>query len=157
MRILLTIILFMFTGSHPQCAPGIRCNFTPYVPVWYNADFSEIMLKMALYDLVEHPHIVYAQAILETGNFTSAIFLENNNLFGMKHPRQRETLSLGHNRGHAKYKSWQDSVRDYAKWQEYYKSHGYDISNYDIYLKKFNHHHDYINKIQKLCANSLAL
>lgn len=137
------------SGVHDiQCAPDKRCDFAVSVPEWYNATFSEIMLKMALYDLVEHPEIAYAQSKLESGNFTSTIFKENNNLFGMKHPQRRETTSIGTHRNHAKYHSWQDSVKDYALWQEYYKSHGYDINDYDIFLKKFNSHHDYINKVK---------
>lgn len=34
------------------------------------------------------PHIVYAQAILESGNFTSQVFKENNNMFGMREAKE---------------------------------------------------------------------
>jgi len=112
--------------------------------------FNEKVLKKALYELVEHPEIAYAQAILESGWFTSDIFKENNNLFGMKHPQVRETLSKGVNRGHAVYDTWLDSVKDYALWQKYYQSHGYCIQDYDVYLRKFNSHHSYIHKVKSL-------
>ena len=44
--------------------------------------------EVALYDAllyydIKYPDIVYAQAILETGWFTSRLYLENNNLFGL--------------------------------------------------------------------------
>ncbi len=49
-----------------------------------NYDFSEPKLKEYILDLnIRFPHIVMAQAKVETGHFTSPIFRENNNLFGM--------------------------------------------------------------------------
>lgn len=66
---------------------------------------------------IKHPEIVFNQAIIESGTFTSAIFKENNNLFGMKIPFKRPTTALGINRGHATYSSWQESVHDYALYQ----------------------------------------
>ena len=70
---------------------------------------------------VNFPDVALAQAKLETGHFKSDVFKENNNLFGMKHPSVRKTVSLGSNRGHAKYATWQDSVKDYKLWQDFYK------------------------------------
>ena len=67
---------------------------------------------------IKYPDIVMAQAKIESGHFTSAIFKENNNLFGMKLPAQRKTTAIGKNRGHAKYETWQDSVEDYKIWQD---------------------------------------
>lgn len=61
----------------------------------------------------EMSRMIFAQAAHETGNFTSDIFKENNNLFGMKMPRVRKTTAIGENRGHAVYKSVEDSVKDY--------------------------------------------
>lgn len=84
---------------------------------------------------IMYPDVALAQSMLETGYFKSNIFLDNNNLFGMKHPRQRPTLSKGPNRGHASFNNWQDSVKDYKMWQEYNK-----LSNLskDQYIAKLN-------------------
>ena len=68
---------------------------------------------------VPNREIIIAQAILETGLFTSPIFYENNNLFGMKEPRVRETTAIGSSRGHATYDNWVDSVDDYILWYNY--------------------------------------
>lgn len=57
--------------------------------------------------------LITAQAGFETGNFTSVIFKENNNLFGMKLPKVRKTTAIGENRGHAVYRTIEDSVKDY--------------------------------------------
>lgn len=62
-----------------------------------------------------HPEtakILIAQSAFETGNFTSKIFIENNNLFGMRLPRVRETTATGEKHGHATYSSLEDSIKD---------------------------------------------
>lgn len=56
---------------------------------------------------------ITAQSAHETGNFTSAIFIENNNLFGMKRPAVRKTLATGENKGHAVFKTIEDSIKDF--------------------------------------------
>jgi len=97
---------------------------------------------------IKHPDIVMAQARLETGNFTSGICKRNNNLFGMKLPKQRRTTAIGESKGHARYNNWKKSVEDYKIWQDtFYKegdyyifleSHGYATSNtYISKLKQF--------------------
>jgi uncharacterized FlgJ-related protein len=98
--------------------------------------FSEKNLGQELKNQgVMYPDVAMAQSMLETGYFKSGIFLDNNNLFGMKHPRQRQTLSKGPNRGHASFDNWQDSVKDYKMWQDYNK-----LSNLskDQYVAKLN-------------------
>jgi uncharacterized FlgJ-related protein len=79
--------------------------------------FSEERLVAKLKELnVKYPHIALAQARVESANYTSTIFKENNNLFGMKQARIRINLAKGTNRSHAYYASWEDSVLDYAFW-----------------------------------------
>jgi len=65
-----------------------------------------------------YPDIVIAQAKLETGHFTSKVFKENHNLFGMKLPEQRSTTAIGEQNNHASYTSWRQSVIDYKLWQD---------------------------------------
>ena len=67
---------------------------------------------------IDHPEIVMQQVLLETGQLSSAICHENNNLFGMKEPRVRSTTALGTKRGHAYYRSYIDSIKDYKLWQD---------------------------------------
>lgn len=96
-------------------------------------EFSPDKLKTALVDLnVKFPHIVYAQARLETGNFTSKIFKENNNLFGMREATVRASTNKGTENDHAYFNDWYDSVIDYALYQANYLS---DIKNEDEYLQ----------------------
>lgn len=81
--------------------------------------FTRENLKQYLLEKeILHPEIVYAQAVLETGDFTSRIFRENHNLFGMKLAKKRRTLAIGEQYGHACYNNWQESVDDYLLWQK---------------------------------------
>lgn len=57
--------------------------------------------------------MITAQSAHETGNFTSPLFIEQNNLFGMRHPRVRKTFSTGEKNYHAVFKSVSDSIADY--------------------------------------------
>ena len=69
---------------------------------------------------LEYPDVVFAQAILESGAFSSKVYKNNNNLFGMRVPYKRETLAKGSKYGYALYNYWQESVADYALYQEFY-------------------------------------
>ena len=66
---------------------------------------------------VKFPHIVMAQSIIETGNFKSKVFKENNNLFGMKQANVRINTAKGTQNNHAYYEDWYQSVYDYAFYQ----------------------------------------
>ena len=81
------------------------------------------------------PHIVLAQAILETGHFESKIFKENNNLFGMKEARVRLNLAKGTQYGHAYYDDWKESLTDYALW---YSTFAYKCKNENQLYKLLN-------------------
>lgn len=63
---------------------------------------------------IRQPHIALAQAMLESGGFTSKIFLENNNMFGMKQARSRINLAKSTQYGHAYFESWEDCLLDFA-------------------------------------------
>ncbi len=69
------------------------------------------------------PFIV-AQSKLETKNYTSNVYNQNNNLFGMKVPSQRPFLgSVGSKASdggnYASYSNDVNSVRDYIEWLRY--------------------------------------
>jgi hypothetical protein len=85
---------------------------------------------------VRYPHIILAQSILETGHFSSRIFIENNNLFGMKEAKARSTTALGTQLGHAYYDDWKQSVMDYALFQNAYMNKIRKEKQYLKYLDK---------------------
>lgn len=55
-----------------------------------------------------------AQAAHETGNFTSNIFILNNNCYGMKYAGQ--STALGEKNGYAYYNNIEESAIDLIKW-----------------------------------------
>jgi len=99
--------------------------------------FSEDKLIDKLKELnVKFPYIALAQAKLETGNFTSKIFREGNNLFGMREAKQRITTAKGTENNHAYYYSWGESVLDYSFYQCRYLSNINTEEQYFQYLSQ---------------------
>jgi|GEM_PF-581255 len=99
----------------------------------------------------KYPHIVYAQAILETSNFQSRIFKENNNIFGMKQAVIRITKSLGTQYEHAYYKNWMESLDDYALYSSTYLSSLTTESEYFNYLgQNYAEDTQYVSKLRQI-------
>jgi hypothetical protein len=99
---------------------------------------------------IRFPEIVYRQALLESGRFTSNIYTEANNLFGMKVAKQRPTTAIGEFMGHARYKSWMSSVQDYALFQSAYMR---DCKTEEDYYKKLGRTYAEDNKYVTLLKN----
>jgi hypothetical protein len=60
--------------------------------------------------------LITAQAAHETGNFTSKLFTDFNNPFGMNHPLLRKTFSLGAWYGYATFPNLQAAANDFLLW-----------------------------------------
>ncbi len=117
-------------------------------------DFSEKALVTLMKELkIKYPEVALSQARLETGNFTSAIFKENHNLFGMKMAELRPTSAIGINRGHALYSNWKESVVDYALFQSFIISRLKTV-NKDTYRqhiqKYYSETSDYLARIDRV-------
>lgn len=77
-------------------------------------DVAKVIKKVKL----QHPDIVLAQAIEESGHWTSGRFRDYNNMFGMKKAGARPTLASGYDQsGYAIYTDWKHSIYDYALYQ----------------------------------------
>jgi hypothetical protein len=114
-------------------------------------DVNDDMALLLMREIeVQHPHIVLAQMKLESGHYQSKLAKENNNYFGMKHPRQRLTMSMGEKNGYAHFRSWAYSILDYALWQ---KRYAYDLDEQE-YLQKigsvYAEDEEYIRKVKNL-------
>ncbi|WP_338337474.1 glucosaminidase domain-containing protein [Marseilla massiliensis] len=78
---------------------------------------------------IRHPKIVLAQAILETGWFTSQVCRNKHNLFGLTNPRTGKYFEFDH---------WTESVRAYyTKVQYRYKG-----GNYLLWLRNIGYAED---------------
>lgn len=82
-------------------------------------DIYQMIVKIAKqenYNIV--PELAYAQFIHETGNFTSNVFKQGNNVCGMTAPNSRQLYigQMPNSEGSAKYAKIEDSVLDYIRY-----------------------------------------
>lgn len=102
--------------------------------VIHGEPFTEESLIRLLKDCnAKYPHIILAQAKLESANFKSKLFKQNFNVFGMKLARQRITTALGEKDGYAYYRDWVDCIYDYCMWSQIMTS---NVSNENEYFNK---------------------
>jgi hypothetical protein len=127
--------------------------------------FSEELFKKCLYyERIKYQDIVILQSRLETGYYTSDIFLNAHNCFGMRYPTKRPTVATGTYKDHAQYSHWSESVIDYALWQEYYLSRGYRIAGSDddafylVFLNCVHYAEDprYISKLVEMSQRDMT-
>lgn len=93
---------------------------------------------------IRHPKIVLAQAILETGWFTSPVCRNKHNLFGLTNPRTGKYFEFGH---------WMESVQAYyTKVQYKYKG-----GNYLLWLRKIGYAEDprYVHSLSRILKQYL--
>jgi len=116
------ILIFSFLGMSTVEVPTQYITDTEDILlVKSSREFSEHRLTQMLKELnLPYPHITLAQAKLESGEFSSRIFKENHNLFGMKEAKVRVNLAKGTQYNHAYYNNWEESVLDYAFWYSSY-------------------------------------
>jgi len=114
--------------------------------------FSKDKMASMMDDLnVRFPWIPMAQSMIETGHWRSDIFLENNNLFGMKEAKSRITTAIGTNKNHAEYNTWRESVYDYAFYQSRYLGRIRSESEYYQYLNaSYAEDPNYIAKVKQM-------
>lgn len=125
-----------------------------YIPK-LDSTFSQEALVEYVYSLnVRFPHIILAQAHLESGKFTSRIFVNNNNLFGMRQARLRPTTNKGSRNGFAKYDHWRDSVMDYILYYAVYMHRFKTEEAYYAYLDGSYADNPHYSKLIKKIAES---
>lgn len=96
---------------------------------------------------IKFPEIVFKQSILETGNFTSNIYINNNNCFGMKY--NNRGYAYCERNGHACYESIIYSIRDYAEWQSIM------MNNHErLFRKKIKSEEDYYFFLERLVVGN---
>lgn len=112
----------------------------PPKPIFFQQSAEEGLKEALIFYDIHHPEIVYAQAILETGNFKSVLCNEHNNLFGL--------YNSTNNRFH-KFDHWTMSVIKYKEWiQKRYKP----PEDYYHFLQRIGYAEDpyYVNKLRRI-------
>ncbi len=102
--------------------------------------FSEEALVKTLKNCnIKYPHIILAQAKLESANFTSKVFKQNHNMFGMRMAKVRLTTAERENNMYAMYRDWKEGVYDMGMWQS-------------AMVCNINNEEEYFNKLQEKYA-----
>jgi len=162
-RKILMILCIAFTSSLAGLCPNISTQQKAikiheakkhlfYLTV-FDKLFTPDLLKQAMFfEGVYAPEIVFTQAKLETGNFSSDLFVNGCNLFGMRYPAVRDTYATGVYKYHASYNTWVSSVKDIVLWQDWYIEKGFDLSNYLVFLQRVGYAKDkqYITKLKDM-------
>lgn len=118
---------------------------------------SRILLRQGLDPAMSR--LLVAQAIHETGNFNSRLFLEQNNAFGMKIPSIRKTLNIGRmgNGQFSTFVNLNDSVLDMLLYLDHFNI-PLDLDDpfrYARILKDKNYYEDDVETYFKGLVNAL--
>lgn len=93
---------------------------------------------------IQHPKIVLAQAILETGWFRSSVCRNKGNLFGLTNPKTGQ---------YYEFNDWRESVKAYYDKVQY----RYKGGNYLLWLKKIGYAEDprYVSSLMDILEKHL--
>ena len=138
MRKLLIIILTIFLCT----SSNIRNNQADVViPEFLTAKTptKELVYDCAVYYGLQHPEIIVAQSILETGYYKSRGCVEHNNLFGLYDSK---------NKKYFRFASWQESILAYKNKVQY----KYNSGDYYHFLERIRYAEDpeYIEKVKQI-------
>jgi flagellum-specific peptidoglycan hydrolase FlgJ len=134
-----TITIQEATYPEPSMVPDIQLN-TMEDSVTY--EINKLNFK--------YPHIVLAQAKLESGNFTSNLFQQNNNMFGMKMPSRRPTTAVGKKSSYAYYNTWICSIEDQRIYYTQYLDHRTEEEVYTYLSRYYAQDKKYVQKLRAI-------
>lgn len=105
-------------------------------------DTTFVLSKESIFNLcvecdVEYPEIVAAQAVLETGHFTSRVCRENKNIFGFFNGKR-----------YLEFNSYKECIEFYKSWQQ----KKYKGGDYYQFLEELPYASDtnYISKVKQI-------
>ena len=138
------IVLFILDKSlnkEPQIISEPNIVSLESKPTYINP--REDLYKALVNYGIKYPDIVYAQAVLETGNFTSKLCKNYNNLFGLYNSQTQEFFRFHH---------WIESVEAYKNKVQYKYKCGED---YFEFLERIGYAEDtlYISKLKSILKN----
>ena len=144
------VSIFIITNDKANCNEDIQIIKSTF-PVQIDSTLTKENVILFLLEInIKYPEIVYAKIMLETGNLSSQICRENNNLFGMKTIGNRPTTNKGSKNGYAYFESWKDSIIDYLLYQSLYLKNKSKEEYYNYLLNTYSQDSNYIYKIKEL-------
>ena len=136
-------LIVSYVGPHSKDIkykpPEVIVDTLEYKQHFHSKLPQDGLMEALIYYDVKYPHIVYAQAVIETGNFKSGLCLNDNNLFGLYNSNKGKYHSFNH---------WTESVVAYKNFIQYkYKP----SENYYEFLQRIGYAEDtdYISKLKK--------
>ena len=120
--------------------PEIRIDTLEYKQYFHSKLPQDGLMEALIYYDIKYPHIVYAQALIETGNFKSDLCLSDNNLFGLYNSKRGKYHRFDH---------WTESVIAYKDFIQYrYKP----PEDYYKFLQRIGYAKDsnYISKLKEV-------
>lgn len=138
--IIVNLVLFINIRKPVEKEVSITTMYVDSLPSFMNKTPQEGLKEALKYYNVKYPEIVYAQAMHETGNFTSNLCINNNNLFGLYNSKKG---------AYYKFKHWHESVLAYVNLVQYKHKEGED---YYKFLTRIKYAEDpqYNNRIKNL-------
>ena len=109
-------------------------------PAFFSQSPEEGLKEALEYYEIQFPEIVYAQALLETGHFSSSVCKNYNNLFGLYNSKIKDYYNFEH---------WSNSVRAYRDFIQYKYKGDTDYYTFLINLP-YATDPNYIRKIKQL-------
>lgn len=109
-------------------------------PMFFQESAKTGLKEALIFYNIQHPDIVYAQAILETGYFKSVGCVKYNNLFGLYNSKTKRYCRFNH---------WTESVVAYKEWiQQRYNPQ----EDYYRFLTRIHYASDpaYISKLKQI-------
>lgn len=120
--------------------PEVKADSFEYRQDFHSKSPEDGLMEALIYYEVQYPQIVYAQALIETGNFKSNLCLNSNNLFGLYNSSRGRYHRFDH---------WTESVVAYKNFiQRRYKP----PEDYYKFLQRIGYAEDpnYISKLKKV-------
>ena len=148
-KILLLFTATIWVNSNMPEAPPMNWKLIAE----QNKRRSESLTPRNVYDYLIRSNVLYAdivfrQVLHETGNLTSRLCREKNNLFGMTHTINSTPPKLEF----ILYPNWKESVMAYKRWQDRHRFKGRDMSDYYHFLENVKYATDslYTMKLKKI-------
>jgi len=132
--IIFTLSLITLSFFNTDIARAVDENYTQLT--------YENVYRMCIYYGLEHPEIVVAQSILETGHYKSSQCINNNNLFGLYDSNANKYFEFSH---------WTKSIMAYKDMVQY----RYEGGDYYKFLNNIGYATDvkYTKKVKDIVKN----
>ncbi len=147
------IMFFLFLSSFISAKSNTTTFLKNETEITYkrDADFSQDKLITEMKRLkIQHPHIAFAQMLIETNYFKHPRFTKMSNIAGLRRAGSRATTASGYDdNGFAEFTDWKQSLLDYTLLQTGF-ARGLTEEQYYQWLKSYTHEDNYITLVKQI-------